>query len=96
MWVRFPLRPLLCRPMFFTYVIKSLHREYYYKGHCVDLKLRLEQHNAGRTQSNKNYRPFELVYFEAFESLKEAIRREKYFKTAAGRRFLNQHISAKD
>jgi putative endonuclease len=35
------------------------------------------------TESIRPYIPFELVYFEEFESKIEAIKREKYFKTAA-------------
>jgi len=74
--------------MFFCYVIKSVEFDYYYKGHCEDLELRLRQHNSGMTQSIKNFVPFKLVYFEEFETREEAIKREKYLKSAAGRRFL--------
>jgi len=33
--------------------------------------------------------PFEIVYTESFATREEAIKRELYFKSAAGRRFLN-------
>jgi predicted GIY-YIG superfamily endonuclease len=33
--------------MFYAYVIKSVNRNYYYKGHCEDPEIRLQQHNAG-------------------------------------------------
>ena len=74
--------------MFYAYVVRSIATGYLYKGHCEDLEERLKQHNSGMTQSIKKYAPFELVYFEEFTTREEAIRREKYFKTAAGRRFL--------
>ena len=74
--------------MYYAYVIKSLFNDYYYKGHCRDLQTRLSQHNAGKTTSIKNKIPFKLVYFEVFETLEEAVKREKYFKTAAGRKYL--------
>ncbi len=74
--------------MYYAYVIKSLSHEYFYKGHCENLDLRLKQHNAGMTKSNIPYLPFELFYYEGFVTREEAIIREKYFKTAAGRRFL--------
>jgi putative endonuclease len=70
--------------MYFAYVIKSLSHDYYYKGHCHDLQVRLAQHNAGKTLSIKNKIPFEIVYFEEFETLEEAVKQEKYFKSAAG------------
>jgi len=74
--------------MFYAYVIKSVNHDYFYKGHCKDIAVRLQQHNAGMTESIRPYLPFELVYFEEFNTEDEAIRREKYFKTSAGRRYL--------
>ncbi|HCZ35474.1 MAG TPA: excinuclease ABC subunit C [Cytophagales bacterium] len=74
--------------MFFTYVIQSINHDFLYKGHCEDLDERLKQHNAGTTKSIKPYIPFKLVYFEEFQTREEAIKREKYFKSAAGRRFI--------
>jgi len=44
------------------------------------------------TRSIKKYLPFELVYAEEFESREASIRREKYFKSSAGRRFLKNKI----
>ena len=78
--------------MFFAYVIKSVEFNYYYKGHTSNLEKRLGQHNSGMTKSIKPYTPFILVYTEQFEREKEAIEREKYFKTAAGRRYLKSRI----
>ena len=80
--------------MYYTYVLKSEHFDYYYKGHCQELEQRLKEHNSGMTLSIRQYIPFRIVYFERFTSLEEAIQREKYFKTAAGRRFLKSKISA--
>jgi putative endonuclease len=74
--------------MFFAYVLKSRYHDRLYKGHCENMDLRLEQHNAGMTESIKPYLPFDLVYKEGFETREEAIKREKYFKSAAGRRYL--------
>jgi putative endonuclease len=76
--------------MFFTYVLYSKNFDRYYKGHCKDIEQRLREHNSGKTQSTKSYIPWEIIYFESFETLEDAIKREKYFKTAAGRRFLKK------
>jgi putative endonuclease len=78
--------------MFYAYVLKSMRHEYFYKGHCQDLQKRISQNNSGMTESLRPYIPFELVYYETFETEQEAIAREKYFKTAAGRRFLKKKI----
>ncbi|WP_152268134.1 GIY-YIG nuclease family protein [Agriterribacter humi] len=75
--------------MFYAYVLKSIEHDYYYKGHR-DLEKRLHQHNSGMTESIRPYIPLTLIYFEAFETEPEAIKREKYYKSAAGRRYLKK------
>jgi len=79
--------------MYFTYVLKCRDFDFLYKGHCEDLKERLKQHNSGMTKSIKAYVPFELIYKEEFETRDEAIKREKYFKSAAGRRYLKNKLA---
>jgi len=78
--------------MYYAYVIKSLIAEFHYKGHCQDLDNRIAQHNSGMTVSIRPYLPFQLVYFESFETKEEAILREKYFKSSAGRRYLKTKL----
>ena len=80
--------------MFYAYALKSIKHDYYYKGHCQNLKKRIAQHNSGMTKSIGKYIPFELVYFEEFDTEEEAIAREKYFKTAAGRKFLKTKLAS--
>jgi putative endonuclease len=78
--------------LFYAYVIYSKTHNRFYKGHCSNLEKRLQQHNAGQTKSIRLFIPFELVYFEEFESRQEAVLREKYFKTAAGRKFIKMKL----
>ena len=82
--------------MFFAYVIQSKINNSFYKGHCQDLETRLKQHNAGLTKSIRSGIPYSLMYFETFDNLEDAIKREKYFKTAAGRRYLKNKINVSD
>ena len=78
--------------MFYAYVLKSINHEFQYKGHCENLNKRLVHHNSGMTASNRPYIPFHMVYSEEFNTREEAIQREKYFKSAAGRRFLKKKL----
>jgi putative endonuclease len=80
--------------MVYAYVIKSLNHDFFYKGHCEDLKERLQQHNSGMTESIRPYIPFELVYKEEFKTREEAVIREKYFKSSAGRRYLKNRMTS--
>jgi len=86
-----PVEATNSKSLFFTYVLKSDRHDYYYKGHCQDLEKRISQHNSGMTKSIRSYIPFHLVYFEIFQTEAEAVKREKYFKSAAGRRFLKRN-----
>jgi putative endonuclease len=74
--------------MYYAYIIQSLKDDSLYKGHTENLELRLNQHNKGRTKYTASRSPWKLIYFEEFQSREEAIKREKYFKSAAGRRFI--------
>ena len=80
--------------MFYAYVIKSMVKDYLYKGHCENLEKRLLEHNSGMTISIKPYIPFEIIYFEEFEQRIDAVKREKYLKTSAGRRFLKNKMGS--
>ena len=79
--------------MFYAYVLKSINHDFVYKGHCENPEERLRQHNSGMTQSIRAYIPFKLIYKEVFPTREEAIAKEKYFKTSAGRRFLKKVLS---
>jgi putative endonuclease len=74
--------------MFYAYVLKSLKDGSLYKGHTGNLEKRLKEHNSGSTKSIRKKAPFIILYFEIFCTREEAIVREKYFKSSAGRRYL--------
>jgi len=78
---------------FYVYVIYSNAFKRFYKGHCEYLDKRLAEHNSGKTKSTKAFIPWRLVYYETFSTRQEAIAREHYFKTSAGRRYLKKKIN---
>jgi putative endonuclease len=78
--------------MFYTYVLRSRKDKDLYIGFCTDLKKRFSEHIAGKVSATQYRRPLELVYYEACTDEKKAIKREKYFKTGFGRRYLKTRI----
>jgi putative endonuclease len=76
-----------------VYILLSLSDYKHYTGLSANVQKRLNMHNSGKVKSTKPRRPFVVVYKEKVGSLKEARKREKYFKTAAGRSFLNNILS---
>ena len=78
--------------MFYTYVLLSEKDNQFYCGFTIDLKKRVNEHQTGLVSSTVNRRPLKLVYYEACLNETDALKREKYFKTGFGRRFLKNRI----
>ncbi|RJQ24682.1 GIY-YIG nuclease family protein [Candidatus Parcubacteria bacterium] len=78
--------------MFYTYVLKSKRDDKLYVGHSDNLKNRIQKHNKGLVKSTKDRRPLQLMYYEACLNESKSIKREQYFKTGFGRRFLKNRI----
>jgi putative endonuclease len=70
---------------FFVYVLRSEKTGRRYVGSCEDVAWRLERHNRGHSKSTRSGVPWKLLHSETFETRSEAVKRELYFKTGAGR-----------
>lgn len=70
---------------FYVYILQSRRDKRLYIGFTVDVSKRLKQHNAGEVSSTKPRRPFDVIFFEAYLNKYDALRREKYFKSAKGK-----------
>jgi putative endonuclease len=78
--------------MISVYVITG-ERGFRYVGITANLSDRLKRHNRGATPSTKPYKPFRLIYEEKFPNYSDARKREKFFKSGAGRKFLDNLLS---
>ena len=78
--------------MFYTYVLQSESDKKYYMGYTKELKRRIDEHNNGLVTSTANRRPLKLIYYEACLNETDAVKREKYFKTGFGRRFIKNRL----
>ncbi|WP_203293444.1 GIY-YIG nuclease family protein [Luteirhabdus pelagi] len=78
--------------MFYVYVLYSSMSERYYVGITNNLVRRLDEHNSEKVASTKPYLPWKIVHQETFETRLEARNREKYLKSAAGRRWRKKNI----
>ncbi len=76
--------------MYYVYAIKSEIKDWIYVGITDDIERRLKQHNSGWNRSTKPYRPFQLIYSEKCIDRPTARKREKYLKSAAGKRFIRK------
>jgi putative endonuclease len=77
--------PLNKMKFYYVYILKSLNHDFIYTGFSEDLKRRFKQHNNKEELSTKYYGPFDLIFYEAYRNIKDAKRREEYFKTTKGK-----------
>ena len=73
-----------------TYALRSLARNFIYVGLTSDLARRVKQHNNGKEQTARPYRPFRLILSEEFDTRAEARQREVYLKSGVGKEFLKR------
>ena len=71
-----------------VYVLLSQVDGQFYIGSSSNLAARMHDHEIGGTKSTSMRRPFILIHTEHFLSKSDALRREGYFKTSAGKRAL--------
>mgnify|MGYP002374200562 FL=1 len=77
--------------MFFVYILKSLKDYRYYYGSTENLESRIEHHNKGKVKSTKHRKPFILHYKETFYIRKDAMSRERFFKSIDGYLWLKEN-----
>ena len=78
--------------MHYVYVLKSAKDGKLYTGYTNNLRERLKMHNSGEVRSTKNRLPLELTYYEACLNQQDATHREKYLKSAWGKRYIKNRL----
>ena len=75
-------------PNYAVYVLYSLKDNQWYVGLTSNFERRMREHEAGESRSTACRRPFICIFCEFHLSKADAIRREMYLKTWAGRKAL--------
>jgi putative endonuclease len=78
--------------MYYVYVLQSLKDKQFYVGYTDDLNNRLKEHSSGGVISTRERRPLKLVYYEDCLNQQDATKREKYLKTAWGKRYIKNRL----
>lgn len=82
------------RSMFYVYILESQKDNSLYIGYTSNLKKRYKKHNSGENKATKPFRPYKLIYYEAFLDQKDAKARERYLKSGWGRRTVKKLLKA--
>lgn len=61
-----------------------------YIGYTNNVEKRLLEHNSGKSIYTRKYRPWRIIYVEDFLNETDAILREKYLKSRAGRKKMKE------
>jgi len=77
--------------MFTVYVLYSEKYNKHYTGFSSDLEARLKSHNElGTKDWTTRHRPWKVIFKEEYPEKKEAMKRERWLKSGAGRRFIKK------
>ena len=78
----------------YIYVLENESGKRYVGCTSRNPEVRLTEHNAGLNRWTRGRGPWHLVYWEMQDSKKEALSRERFLKTGAGRRVRDALIDA--
>ena len=78
--------------MHYVYVLRSVRDGAFYIGYSANLRKRFEQHEKGASLATSYRGPWKLIYCEAYLNQSDALGRERYLKSGAGRRFLKAQL----
>jgi len=76
----------------YVYVLRSTKDGQLYVGLTRNLRARLLAHNNGQVASTKRRVPLELIYWEGCLNEGDAAQREKYLKSAWGKRYIKGRL----
>lgn len=74
--------------MCWFYILKNEVTNKYYTGSTINLKERLKQHLRGNTRTTRVLKTYQLVYWEKFDKIVAARRREKQIKSYKSKKYI--------
>ena len=78
--------------MYFCYILYSSKLDKYYIGSTGNLEGRLQRHNTSNTGFTSTGKPWEIKYFETFETKSGAMKRELELKKWKNRILIEELI----
>jgi len=78
--------------MYFVYILQSEKNRSLYIGYTNDIFRRLKEHNEGKSKFTKSFKPYRLIFYEAFLNQRDAKAREEYLKSGWGFRSIKKML----
>lgn len=80
--------------MYTVYVLKSEKDSKLYYGFTENIQKRLQEHNSGNVVSTRARKPFSLMYTENVDTIQQARKKERYFKSGFGRKYIKNKLAS--
>lgn len=77
--------------MYYVYILEQINK-LDYVGFTEDVKQRVIDHNDGKCDTTKKYRPVKLEWFCCFTNKDKALEFERYLKSGSGCEFRRRHF----
>ena len=81
--------------MAFVYILKSLINDRYYIGSTNNLKRRFDEHNNGLSKYTRLTKPFELMFYQEYDTIGKAIKIEVKLKKLKSKLIIDRIIKEK-
>jgi len=78
--------------MYHVYIIENETGNWYI-GYTTNLRRRISEHNNHKNVSTSKSKKWRLIYCETYSNKMDALGREKFLKSGAGRRFLKKQLT---
>jgi putative endonuclease len=79
--------------MFFcVYALENIKNGNFYIGRTKDLKRRLKEHNYGLVFSTKPYRPWQIIFCEAYKKRRRREKKGALFKNKPRKQIIKAHV----
>jgi putative endonuclease len=75
-----------------VYVLQSSKDGRTYIGFTNNFERRFQEHNSGQSKATKHRGPFKVLFTEECETQQQAMKREKWWKSGAGRKKLKEYF----
>jgi putative endonuclease len=83
--------------LYYAYILRSeSFPDQTYIGSTCDLRKRLAEHNAGKSNHTNKFKPWNLVAYVALPERHLAEKLERYLKCGSGRAFAKRHLLAQN
>ena len=81
--------------LYYIYIIENSFDQSWYIGFSTDVARRIDEHNKkiGGKYTKKKKGDWKLIYIEGYIHKLDALGREKYLKSGAGRIYIKKQLS---